>query len=320
LGGASGSATLPDPAGQPGPHRPDQDQVPEGRDEDRRDQRHAGALRREQVEEEPVEQRDRDERRPHPRATQPRAHTSRPKALLAVVHRLQGSLEDMPELWVSHLGLVPYDEALELQHELRERRSAGTLPDLLLVLEHPPVYTKGKRTAPGDLPMGEDWYRAQGIEVRDTDRGGRVTYHGPGQLVAYPIMEVDRVADFVHTMERAIVAALADEGVAAEPRDTPFTGVWAGEAKIGSIGVRVRDGVSTHGLAVNVDNDLQPFEWIVPCGIDHVRVTSVSRETGRAGSLPCFRKRLAHRFCEAFGRRQRLVSRERLRVREEVAA
>ena len=218
----------------------------------------------------------------------------------------------MPELWVSQLGVVPYTEACELQRDLRERRVAGELPDLLLVLEHPPVYTKGKRTQPGDLPMGDDWYRAQGIEVCETDRGGRVTYHGPGQLVAYPIMAVERVADFVHTMEKAIVAALADEGLVAEPRETPFTGVWAGDCKIASIGVRVRDGVSTHGLAVNVDNDLQPFEWIVPCGIDHVCVTSVAQETGRSPSLPCFRKRMAFHFCEAFGRRQRLVSRGRL--------
>jgi lipoate-protein ligase B len=226
----------------------------------------------------------------------------------------------MPELWVAHLGLVPYDEGLELQRELRDRRAAGALPDLLLVLEHPPVYTKGKRAEPGDLPMPDDWYGERGIDVRDTDRGGRVTYHGPGQLVAYPIMSVDRVADFVHAMEGAIIAALADEGIAAEARDTPLTGVWAGDAKIGSIGVRVREGVSTHGLAVNVDNDLQPFEWIVPCGIDHVRVTSVSRETGRAGSLPCFRKRLAYRFCQAFGRRQRIVSPGRLVERSPVPA
>jgi lipoate-protein ligase B len=215
---------------------------------------------------------------------------------------------------------VPYREAFELQRELRDRRAAGDLPDVLLVLEHPPVYTKGKRTEPGDLPMGEDWYRLQGIEVCETDRGGRVTYHGPGQLVAYPIMAVERVADFVHAMEGGMVAALADEGVDAEPRDTPFTGVWTGERKIGSIGVRVREGVSMHGLAVNVDNDLQPFEWIVPCGIDHVLMTSVSHETGRADSLPCFRKRLAYRFAEAFGRRQRLVSERRLTVRERVAA
>jgi lipoate-protein ligase B len=224
------------------------------------------------------------------------------------------------ELWVAHLGAVPYPEAFALQRRLRDRRAADELPDLLLVLEHPPVYTKGRRSEQADLPIGEDWYRAQGIEVCETDRGGRVTYHGPGQLVAYPIMRVERVADFVHTMEAAMVAALADEGIAAEARDTPFTGVWTGDRKIGSIGVRVREGVSMHGLAVNVDNDLQPFEWIVPCGIDHVRVTSVSRETGRANSLPCFRRRLAYRFAEAFGRRQRLVSPGRLLERTAVAA
>jgi lipoate-protein ligase B len=226
----------------------------------------------------------------------------------------------MPELLVAQLGSIPYADAFELQRTLRDRRAAGELDDLLLVLEHPPVYTRGKRTEPADLPMGDDWYRARGIEVCDSDRGGRVTYHGPGQLVAYPIMGVERVADFVHTMERAIVAALADEGIAAEPRDTPFTGVWAGDSKIASIGVRVREGVSMHGLAVNVDNDLQPFEWIVPCGIDQARVTSVARETGRSPSLPCFRKRMAFRFAEAFGRRQRLVTLERLLRREMVAA
>jgi lipoate-protein ligase B len=226
----------------------------------------------------------------------------------------------MPELWVTHLGSVRYAEAFELQRKLRDRRAEGDLPDLLLVLEHPAVYTRGKRTEPGDLPMGDDWYRERGIDVEDSDRGGRVTYHGPGQLVAYPIMGVERVADFVHTMETAIVRALADEGIGAEPRATPFTGVWVGDSKIASIGVRVREGVSMHGLAVNVDNDLQPFEWIVPCGIDHARVTSVARETRRSPSLPCFRKRMAFRFSEAFGRRQRLVSLDRLLQREAVAA
>jgi lipoate-protein ligase B len=224
------------------------------------------------------------------------------------------------ELWVTQLGTVPYRDGVALQETFRARRQAGELPDLLLVLEHPPVYTKGRRAEPGDLPMGEDWYRAQGIDVCATDRGGRVTYHGPGQLVAYPIMAVERVADFVHTMERAIVAALRDEGIAAEPRDTPFTGVWSRDAKIASIGVRVSGGVTTHGLAVNVDNELEPFEWIVPCGIDHARMTSVSNETGRHPSLPCFRKRMAWRFAEAFELRQRIVSPRRLLERELVAA
>jgi lipoate-protein ligase B len=226
----------------------------------------------------------------------------------------------VPELWVAQLGLVPYTEGLALQDELRERRRVGELPDLLLVLEHPPVYTKGRRTEPADLPMGDDWYEERGIEVCETDRGGRVTYHGPGQLVAYPVMEVERVADFVHTMEAAIVAALRDEGIESDPREHPHTGIWVGDSKIASIGVRVSGGVSTHGLAVNIDNDLTPFEWIVPCGIDHVRMTSVANETGQTRSLPCFRKRLAWRFAEAFGRRQRLVSERRLLDRAPVPA
>jgi lipoyl(octanoyl) transferase len=223
------------------------------------------------------------------------------------------------ELWVANLGTVSYAEALALQQRVRDRRQADEVPDSLLVLEHPPVYTKGRRTLDADLPMGEEWYRARGIEVERTDRGGRVTYHGPGQLVAYPIMRIDDVPAYVHGLEAAMIAALADEGVAAEVREG-LTGVWAGDAKIGSIGVHISRGVTTHGLAVNVDNDLQPFEWIVPCGIDHVRMTSVSKETGRSGLLPCFRKRLAHRVARQFGLRQRLVSARRLEQREPILA
>jgi len=222
------------------------------------------------------------------------------------------------ELWVARLGLVPYPDALSLQARLRERRQADAVPDALLLLEHPPVYTKGRRTEPADLPMGEDWYRLQGVEVEETDRGGRVTYHGPGQLVGYPIMRVDSVPEYVATMERAIVAALADEGIEAGVRPG-LTGVWAGERKIGSIGVHVSRGVTTHGFAINVENDLQPFEWIVPCGIEHVRVTSVLKETGER-DFDCFRKRMAFRFAEAFGLRQRLVSSARLLETEAVPA
>ena len=173
------------------------------------------------------------------------------------------------------------------------------------------MYTRGRRTEPDDLPMGESWYLSQGLEVADSDRGGRVTYHGPGQLVGYPIMRVRDVPSYVHTMESAIVAALGDEGIEAEVREE-LTGVWAGESKIGSIGVHVSRGVTTHGFAINVDGDLQPFEWIRPCGLDHVRMTSVLQETGRTAAMPCFRKRAAWRFAQAFGLRQRLISAARL--------
>jgi lipoate-protein ligase B len=213
----------------------------------------------------------------------------------------------MGELWVTTLGEVPYGEALALQQRLRDARQADEIPDTLLLLEHPPVYTRGRRAEAGDLPMGEQWYRERGIAIEDSDRGGQVTYHGPGQLVGYPIVRVRSVHDFVAAMERAIVAALAEEGVAAEVRDG-LTGVWAGDAKIASIGIHVSRGVTTHGFAVNVDNDIEPFEWIRPCGVDGARMTSVSREKDVTASMSCFRKRMSFHFAEALGARQRLVS------------
>jgi len=221
------------------------------------------------------------------------------------------------ELWVVSLGQVSYGDAELLQERARAARQAEAIPDCLLLLEHPPVYTKGRRTEPSDLPMGEQWYRMQGVDVRDADRGGQVTYHGPGQLVGYPIVRVASVHDYVHVLEAAIIAALADEGIAAEVREG-LTGVWAGaaggSAKIGSIGVHISRGVATHGFAVNVDNDLQPFEWIVTCGSGDVRMTSLLKETGRTGAMPCFRRRVAWRLAQGLDRRQRLVSAARLRA------
>ncbi len=222
----------------------------------------------------------------------------------------------VPELWVCHLGTVEYREALALQEQVRELRQQDRLPDVLLTLEHWPVYTRGRRSGPGELPMGEDWYRMQGIDIVETDRGGKVTYHGPGQLVGYPIVRVDDVVAYVRTLETALSTALAEEGIDAHgrPEDGPdYTGVWVENRKIASIGVHVARGVTTHGFAVNVENDLQPFNWIVPCGLEDVRMTSLIKETGRlAGQMKCFRRRVAFQVAEALGRRQRLVSRARL--------
>jgi lipoate-protein ligase B len=224
------------------------------------------------------------------------------------------------ELWTVNAGRVPYLEGVALQERLRSARQAGAIADTLLLLEHPPVYTKGRRAGPADLPMGEEWYRLQGIDVAECDRGGRVTYHGPGQVVGYPIVGVRDVVDYVRTLERALIAALGDEGVDAEVREG-LTGVWADEGKIASIGVHVQKGVTTHGFAVNVDCDLQPFEWVVPCGIEGVRMTSVARETGRgAGGMDCVRRRVAWRLSQELGRRQRLVSLRRLLTRAETGS
>jgi lipoyl(octanoyl) transferase len=206
---------------------------------------------------------------------------------------------------------------LALQERLADARRAQELPDVALLLEHWPVYTKGRRSEPGHLPMGEDWYRMQGIEVAETDRGGQVTYHGPGQLVAYPIFDLGAIEGdvkaYVSALERAMIATLAAFDIQAQVFDG-LTGVWTagqppiqpgeigpqrtpvGEAalpggdarKIGSIGIHVSRGIATHGLAVNVNNDLQPFEWIVPCAIDHVRMTSVGRELGAEADMEAF--------------------------------
>jgi lipoate-protein ligase B len=219
------------------------------------------------------------------------------------------------ELWVCQLGLVEYRDALALQLRLREAREADVLPDVLLLLEHPPVYTLGRRSEPADLPFGPDFWRARGIDVVQTPRGGKLTYHGPGQLVGYPIMHTGEVPVFIRTMEQALVDALAEEGIQARGRDhegPQFTGVWVKERKIASIGVHVSHGVSTHGFAINVDNDVEPFHQVTACGLPGVRMTSLALETGRTGLLPCFRKRVAYAFAQAHGMRQRIVAPARL--------
>jgi lipoyl(octanoyl) transferase len=208
-------------------------------------------------------------------------------------------------------------EAWELQRRLQAQRQREEIGDVLLLLEHPPVYTRGRRATADELPMGVEWYRQQGIEVLETERGGQVTYHGPGQLVAYPIASLrpyrDDVHEFVRRLERAAVGSLADHGVAAGTIEGR-TGVWTegampgsgggpGEArKIASIGLHVSRGVTTHGLAINVNNDLQPFEWVVPCGIEGCAVTSISRERGAEQDFDAFADALAARYGETFER------------------
>jgi lipoyl(octanoyl) transferase len=233
------------------------------------------------------------------------------------------------EVLVVRCGTVPYEEAGVAQRWLRAARQEQAIPDVLLLLEHPPVYSRGRRSTEEELPMATEWYAMQGIEVRETDRGGRVTYHGPGQLVAYPIVDLhpygDDVHEYVRRLEQVAIGALADYGVAATTIEG-LTGVWTGVSptedrrdevpgiseeigpsaskarKIGSIGVHVSRGVTTHGLAINVNNDLQPFEWIVPCGIDGCQVTSLCRELGGEQDLEEFARIVADRFAEVYER------------------
>jgi lipoyl(octanoyl) transferase len=224
------------------------------------------------------------------------------------------------DLLVCHLGIVEYREAAALQERLREQVIAGELPELMLLLEHPPVYTVTRRTGSGDLPFPDSFYKERGVDIVRTPRGGQLTYHGPGQLVGYPIMHVASVPEYILTMERAIVTALGRAGVEAQTRlGHKHVGVWVGERKIASVGVHLSHGVSSHGFAVNVDNDLDPFTWVVACGLPDVQMTSLAAE-GAAEGVACFRKRMGHAFCEAFGVRQRLVSPTRLGIGEPVVA
>jgi lipoyl(octanoyl) transferase len=217
------------------------------------------------------------------------------------------------QLWVCRLGPVPYREALAMQSDIRARRLAGTLPDVLLLLEHPPVYTRGRRSREDELALGEAFYRARGIDVVETDRGGRVTYHGPGQLVGYPIMRTTDVGAHLRAMEAAILEALEDVGVRARSRcaeGPDYTGVWVEDRKIASIGVHVSRGVSTHGFAVNVDIDLEPFSWVIACGLPDVLMTSLAAELAPA-PIPAerrFETLLAASFCRIHGRRARTVA------------
>ena len=201
-------------------------------------------------------------------------------------------------LEVAAPGRVEYERAVAWQEALVARCLAGG-PDALLLLEHPPVYTLGRGADPIHLGLAAE----TGAPIVRTHRGGQVTYHGPGQLVGYPILDLRRrrpdVRWYLRTLEAVLVAALADLGVAAEPR-AGLTGVWVGPRKIASIGVALRRWVSWHGFALNVGEDLSGFDAITPCGIAGVQMTSVAREGGTA-SVDAAREAVLARFLETFG-------------------
>lgn len=197
------------------------------------------------------------------------------------------------------LGRCDYEETSRLQEELVERRRTGEIGDLLLMLEHPPTYTLGRRTRPGDLPHDRDYYRERGTAVCDTPRGGQVTWHGPGQLVIYPIIDLKGigeqpegsgrvdVAGFVEKLEEAMIEATSGflPGTAAPEKIDGLTGIWLGDAKVGSIGLRISRGITSHGISLNVSCDLEPFNSVTACGIDGGRATSILEATGDAPSV-----------------------------------
>lgn len=194
----------------------------------------------------------------------------------------------MSAIGVVDLGARPYGEVLELQRDLCRRRMAGSLDrDVLLLVEHPPVVTLGRSTVASSLPLPRAALEARGVEVFEVERGGDVTLHAPGQLVAYPIFDLHGwrldLHWYLRQLEETVIGTLNAVGVVAE-RNPGKTGVWTAGRKIASIGIHVKQWVTFHGFALNVSTDLRLFDLIVPCGLHGVTMTSVARELGAAGS------------------------------------
>jgi len=209
------------------------------------------------------------------------------------------------ELWTVSLGRVGYGEALELQRNIARDRISGAIPqDVLLLVEHPPVVTLGRASKEKHLVASPEFLQSKGVELFEVERGGDVTFHGPGQLVGYPIIDLKRHRQDLHwylrKIEEALINTLADYGITGE-RNTAFTGVWTRGKKIASIGVHAREWVTWHGFALNVATDLSYFDLIIPCGIDGVVMTSIARELGSEQiSMQDVHERVTAKFAEAF--------------------
>ena len=204
---------------------------------------------------------------------------------------------------IIRLGTVEYHRAWELQVELAAKVHDGAQPNTLLLLEHSPVYTKGRLSKPEHILLSDEELRQKGIGVYEADRGGQVTFHGPGQLVAYPVVDLREwggPVKYVRTLERIIVDSLADFKITAETIDG-ITGVWVDGAKIAAIGVKISRGVAYHGFAINVTTDLSYYSHIVPCGIADRPVTSIAEVLGEDVDMGMAQYSLAYQFGKGMG-------------------
>jgi lipoyl(octanoyl) transferase len=230
----------------------------------------------------------------------------------------------MQECWAVNLGLIGYEAAWELQRRVVAMRKLGLIPDVLLLCEHPHVITLGRSGKPEHLLASEHLLKQMGVEFHSTNRGGDITYHGPGQIVAYPILNLAQIRKdvvwYVRQLEEAMIRATAEFGIAAKRRECK-TGIWvdvadaAGkqtEEKLGAIGVHISRWVTSHGLAYNVSTDLRYFELIVPCGISDSRATSLERLLGRRIEMAEVSPRLVRHLGDCFGREMRAERAEEL--------
>lgn len=211
-----------------------------------------------------------------------------------------------PKIWLSvDFDRIDYREAWELQSNLITARKERILEqDIVLFLEHPRVFTLGRRGGRECMLVSEEFLEKTGVQVIQVERGGNITFHGPGQLVVYPIVDLQtariKVVDFVNDLEEVMLRTAAHWGIAAE-RNPANRGIWVGPHKMGSIGIAVRRGISFHGLALNVQTDLTPFSWIQPCGLKDVGVTTMQQETAQKLSMQQVRAFLKKQFERVFG-------------------
>jgi lipoate-protein ligase B len=207
------------------------------------------------------------------------------------------------EYLASYLGVVPYSLASRLQQALLSNRTEGIIPDVLLLLEHPPTFTLGRFRGEEDITVSREILTRDGIDIFPTNRGGSITYHGPGQLVGYPILSLTEkglsVRRYIWTLEEVIMRLLHTIGIQGN-RMVGHHGVWVGDKKICSVGVNVSRGVSTHGFALNVNNDLHYFRYIRPCGLPSEVMTSVSELSGRSVEMGTVVSDAIHYFSEVF--------------------
>jgi lipoyl(octanoyl) transferase len=205
---------------------------------------------------------------------------------------------------VEQLGVVDYASALDLQREKVAQRKAGAIPDTLLLLEHPHVYTLGRNARCENVRVSGEWLAARGVQIFETDRGGDVTYHGPGQLVGYPILDLARhrrdISWYMRSLEEVFIRAARDFGVEAA-RLAGAPGVWVGNDKLVALGVHLSRWVTSHGFAFNVNTDLRYFEWIVPCGLLGKGVTSLAKLLGQTVQMEAVTERVVEHFGAVFG-------------------
>jgi lipoate-protein ligase B len=207
------------------------------------------------------------------------------------------------QLWILKMGLLYYEEAWHLQRQLRIARMEGRLDDTLLLLQHPPTITMGRGGKEENILVSREHLKKKEIMFYYTDRGGDITYHGPGQLIGYPILNLRNLGlsagRYIKLMEEVIIITLKELGIKAQ-RILNIIGLWVGKKKIASLGVRIKKGITTHGFALNINNDLTPFQFIHPCGIKNLKLTSLKEILGKEVDYDFIEERVAINFAQVF--------------------